>query len=83
VRIVSLDLSSDLGCDYPATGPDLMAHLLCIVTGEKLSANPTATSQVFCVLEVPARSRRRTPLSASEPVTSSRCRATPNVHVRR
>ncbi|CAB3791198.1 hypothetical protein LMG28614_03247 [Paraburkholderia ultramafica] len=50
-RIVPLDLSSDLGCDYPATGPALMANFLRIVAGEKLSVNPNATSQVFYVLD--------------------------------
>ncbi|MGV2293236.1 cupin [Trinickia sp. YCB016] len=50
-RIVPLDLSPDLGCDYPATGPGLLANFLRIVAGEKLSVNPNATSQVFYVLE--------------------------------
>ncbi|MEX3940695.1 cupin domain-containing protein [Paraburkholderia sp. BR10937] len=50
-RIVPLDLSTELGVDYPATGPALMANFLRIVAGEKLSVNPNATSQVFYVLE--------------------------------
>lgn len=50
-RIVPLDLSAELGCDYPATGPGLMASFMRIVAGEKLSVDPNATSQVFYVLE--------------------------------
>ncbi|WP_206998908.1 cupin [Trinickia mobilis] len=50
-RIVPLDLSAELGCGYPATGPGLMANFLRIVAGEKFSVNPNATSQVFYVLE--------------------------------
>ncbi|MDN7845975.1 cupin domain-containing protein [Burkholderia multivorans] len=50
-RVVPLDLSSELGVDYPATGPSLMANFVRIVAGEKLSVNPNATSQVFYVLE--------------------------------
>ena len=50
-RIVPLDLSTELGTHYPATGPGLMANFLRIVAGEKLSVNPNATSQVFYVLE--------------------------------
>ncbi|MGF6446517.1 cupin [Paraburkholderia youngii] len=50
-RIVPLDLSSELGVDYPATGPGLMASFVRIVAGEKVSVNPNATSQVFYVLE--------------------------------
>ncbi|MGF6837795.1 gentisate 1,2-dioxygenase [Paraburkholderia youngii] len=50
-RIVPLDLSKDLGVDYPATGPGLLANFLRIAAGEKLSVNPNATSQVFYALE--------------------------------
>ncbi len=50
-RIVPLDLSSHLGCDYAATGPALLANFMRIVAGEKVSVNPNATSQVFYVLE--------------------------------
>ncbi len=50
-RIVPLDLSKDLGVDYPATGPGLLANFLRIEGGERLSVNPNATSQVFYVLE--------------------------------
>ena len=50
-RIVPLDLSAELGCDYPATGPALLANFIRIVAGEQISVNPNATSQVFYVLE--------------------------------
>jgi gentisate 1,2-dioxygenase len=50
-RIVPLDLSAELGCDYPATGPSLLANFVRIVEGEQLSVNPNATSQVFYVLK--------------------------------
>jgi gentisate 1,2-dioxygenase len=50
-RIVPLDLSAELGCDYPATGPGLLASFVRIVAGENLTVNPNATSQVFYVLE--------------------------------
>ena len=50
-RIVPLDLSPELGCDYPATGPALLANFIRIVAGEQVVVNPNATSQVFYVLE--------------------------------
>ncbi|WP_028223113.1 cupin domain-containing protein [Paraburkholderia oxyphila] len=50
-RIVPLDLSAELGCDFPATGPALLANFIRIVAGEHVSVNPNATSQVFYVLE--------------------------------
>jgi gentisate 1,2-dioxygenase len=49
-RIVPLDLSAELGVDYPATGPGLIANFVRVVAGETLSVNPNATSQVFYVL---------------------------------
>lgn len=50
-RMVPLDLSAELGCDHPATGPGLMANFLRIVAGESLTVHPKATSQVFYVLD--------------------------------
>ncbi|WP_322005521.1 cupin domain-containing protein [Paraburkholderia tropica] len=50
-RIVPLDVSAELGCDYPATGPGLMASFLRIVAGDTLTVDPNATSQVFYVLD--------------------------------
>ena len=49
-RIVTLDLSKELGVDYPATGPGLLAHFVRVVGGEQQSLNPVATSQLLYVL---------------------------------
>ena len=49
-RIIPLDLSKDLGVDYPATGPGLLAHFVRVLAGEQQSLNPVATSQVLYVL---------------------------------
>ncbi|CAD6560041.1 hypothetical protein LMG28727_07031 [Paraburkholderia kirstenboschensis] len=50
-RVVPLDLSAELRCEGPATGPGLIANFVRILAGEKVSLNPNATSQVFYVLE--------------------------------
>ena len=49
-RIITLDLSKELGVDYPATGPGLLAHFVRVVRGEQQSLNPVATSQLLYVL---------------------------------
>ena len=49
-RIIALDLSKELGVDYPATGPGLLAHFVRVVHGEQQSLNPLATSQLLYVL---------------------------------
>jgi mannose-6-phosphate isomerase-like protein (cupin superfamily) len=49
-RIIPLDLSKELGVDYPATGPGLLAHFVRVVRGEQQSLNPVATSQLLYVL---------------------------------
>src|SRR4051812_32893285 len=49
-RIIPLDLSKELGVDYPATGPGLLAHFVRVVSGEQQSLNPVATSQLLYVL---------------------------------
>jgi len=49
-RLIPLDLSKDLGVDYPATGPGLLAHFVRVLAGEQQSLNPAATSQVLYVL---------------------------------
>src|SRR5262249_8760390 len=49
-RIIPLDLSKELGVDYPATGPSLLAHFVRVVGGEKQSLNPVATSQLLYAL---------------------------------
>ncbi|MFM0648685.1 cupin domain-containing protein [Paraburkholderia bryophila] len=49
-RIVPLDLSADLGCPGPATGPGLSASFLRINAAEALTLAPNATSQVCYVI---------------------------------
>ena len=49
-RVVPLDLSAELKCDSPATGPDLCANFVRIVAGERLRLEPNATSLVFYVI---------------------------------
>lgn len=49
-RVVPLDLSAELGCPGPATGPGLSANFLRINAGDKLTLAPNATSQVFYVI---------------------------------
>ncbi|PXW17661.1 cupin domain-containing protein [Paraburkholderia caballeronis] len=50
-RVVPLDLSSELRCDGPATGPGLCASFVRIVGGESVTLSPVATSQVFYVID--------------------------------
>src|ERR1700710_2645830 len=52
-RIVPLDLSAELGCPGPATGPGLSANFLRINTGDELTLDPNATSQVCYVIGGP------------------------------
>jgi gentisate 1,2-dioxygenase len=49
-RIVPLDLSAELGCPGPATGPGLSANFLRINAGDALTLAPNATSQVCYVI---------------------------------
>jgi gentisate 1,2-dioxygenase len=49
-RVVTLDLSRDLGVDYPATGPSLLAHFVRVVRADRQTLNPLATSQLIYVL---------------------------------
>ncbi|WP_321964940.1 cupin domain-containing protein [Paraburkholderia sp. J7] len=49
-RVVPLDLSAELGCAGPATGPGLSASFLRINAGDALTLDPNATSQVFYVI---------------------------------
>lgn len=49
-RIIPFDLSKELGVDYPATGPSMLAHFVRVIGGEQQSLNPIATSQVLYVL---------------------------------
>jgi gentisate 1,2-dioxygenase len=50
-RVVPLDLSAELGCEGPATGPGLSANFVRINAGEKLSIEPNATSLVFYAMD--------------------------------
>lgn len=47
--VLDLDLSEQLCCAYPATGPSLLAHFVYLKPGDKLALRPNATSQVFYV----------------------------------
>ncbi len=49
-RVVPLDLSEELGCPGPATGPGLSANFLRINAGDALTLSPNATSQVCYVI---------------------------------
>jgi gentisate 1,2-dioxygenase len=49
-RIIPLDISSELGCEGPATSPALCANFVRILAGEQLSTNFNATSQLFYVI---------------------------------
>lgn len=49
-RVIPLDLSAELGLDWPATSPALLASFLRIEAGDRLSTAPNATSQLFYVL---------------------------------
>lgn len=49
-RIVPLDLSAELGCPGPATGPGLSASFLRINATDALTLAPNATSQVCYVI---------------------------------
>lgn len=49
-RIIPLDLSRQLGVDYPATGPGLLANFVRVRGGEQQELHPLATSQVLYIL---------------------------------
>jgi len=48
--VIALDLSSEIGCDAPATSPALAAHFVRIAAGEGVKAAARATSSLFYVL---------------------------------
>jgi gentisate 1,2-dioxygenase len=50
-RIVPLDLSAELGCAAPATGPGLAAHFVRVVAGEQTGFAPNATSLLFYAID--------------------------------
>jgi gentisate 1,2-dioxygenase len=49
-RVVPLDLSTELGCPAPATGPGLLANFVRVLAGERINLDPVATSQIFYVI---------------------------------
>jgi gentisate 1,2-dioxygenase len=49
-RIVPLDLSREMACTGPATGPGLLASFVRVCKGESISLAPLATSQIFYVI---------------------------------
>jgi gentisate 1,2-dioxygenase len=49
-RVIALDLSEQLKCQGPATGPGLCANFVRILAGDMLTLDPNATSQVFYVV---------------------------------
>ena len=50
-RVIPLDLSAELGCPGPATGPGLSANFLRVLAGEKITLTPNATSLVFYAVD--------------------------------
>lgn len=50
-RVIPLDLSADLGCEGPATGPGLAANFVRVVKSESVTLHPNATSLVFYVVD--------------------------------
>lgn len=49
-RIIPLDMSEGLRCDYPATTPNLMANFLRICANESLETKASASSEMFYVI---------------------------------
>jgi len=49
-RIIPLDLSDKMKCNYPATSPALLANFIRIRSNEMISTSPNATSEVYYVI---------------------------------
>jgi gentisate 1,2-dioxygenase len=49
-RVVPLDLSRELKCEGPATGPGLCANFIRLLAGEPLTLRENVSSQVFYVI---------------------------------
>ncbi|UOF92015.1 cupin domain-containing protein [Fodinisporobacter ferrooxydans] len=49
-RIVTLDLSKELGTNYPATSPSLLANFIRINAGDAVSTKPNATSELYYII---------------------------------
>ncbi len=56
--VIALDLSSEIGCDAPATSPALAAHFVRLQAGEGVKAAARATSSLFYVLSGSGRCSR-------------------------
>jgi gentisate 1,2-dioxygenase len=63
-RIVPLDLSGELRCPYPATGPSLLASFIRINAGETITSAPNASSEFYFVIR--GRGRTETEAGAIE-----------------
>ena len=61
-RMLPFDLSPELRCAGPATGPGLLASFIRIIDGESIETRPNATSELYYVL----RGRGRTMLADGE-----------------
>lgn len=49
-RVIPLDMSADLRCSYPATGPGLLASFVRINSGDRLTTSSRNTSQFYYVI---------------------------------
>ncbi len=49
-RVITLDLSAELGTPYPATAPNLLANYIRICSGEQIRTAVAATSEVYFVM---------------------------------
>lgn len=56
-RVVPLDLSAELGCAGPATGPGLCAHFVRVRAGEQVALNELGTSRVLYAIAGAGRIR--------------------------
>jgi gentisate 1,2-dioxygenase len=50
-RVTPLDLSGELNCEGPATGPGLLANFIRVLASEHVTLEPNATSLVFYVVD--------------------------------
>ena len=50
-RVLPLDLSAELGCEGPATGPGLCANFVRVLAGESVRIEANATSLIFYVVD--------------------------------
>ncbi len=55
-QVIPLDISKELDCAGPATGPTVSAHYIHIKSGENLATEASATAQVFYCIRGAGRS---------------------------